>query len=416
MAPQNEIRLISKEAGHRNPESTNAMHLHSPPGRAAALWVATLTLAIYSSAMADEPPNYYNSAKGKTGTALRTALHDIIDNHTTIPFSSGGYDTHDALEDLDEDPGNSNNVRLLYSGWSVSKSSWPDWNREHSWPKSYGTDSGPAHTDMHHIFACDATVNTIRGNKFFDNGGSSIPSEAPDCRYDSDSFEPRDEDKGDLARVMFYLDVRYSGDVGGELDLELTNDTWLIQSGSRHMGMLSTLIDWHALDPVDDRERDRHEQIYSNIQYNRNPFIDDPNWVYSLWGGPLSADYHEVSAAAGGSITFEIDAGAANGNRPMVLLAGVSGTEPGTLLPGGVETIPLNEDWLTDYVVANLGSPPFTDFYQTLDPWGRGDALLSVAGPLPPQLLPVGTIIYFAYACADPYDYVSNVITVEVIP
>jgi len=378
--------------------------------------LAALLLCTPPQAAADAPPGYYDGAKGKTGAALRSALHDIIDNHTTIPFSGGGYDTHDALEDLDQDPANQNNVLLLYSGWSVAKSSWPDWNREHSWPKSYGTDSGPPHTDMHHIFACDASVNTIRGNKYFDEGGSSVPWEAPECRYDADSFEPRDADKGDLARVMLYMDVRYSGDAGGEPDLELTDDTWLIQADSRYMGKLSTLIEWHALDPVDERERNRHEQIYSDIQHNRNPFIDNANWVYSLWGGALLADYHELSATTGGTITFSIDAGAGEGNRDLLLLACVSGTEPGTLLPGGLATIPLNQDWLTNYVIANLSTPQFRDFQQTLDPWGRGTAVLSVTDPLPPQYLPVGTTLYFAYALMNPYDTVSNVITVEVTP
>lgn len=372
--------------------------------------------ALFSSlALADPPPTYYDNAEGETGEALRTALHNIIDNHTVIPHSGGSYDTHDALEDLDEDPGNPNNVILLYSGWSVSKSSWPDWNREHSWPKSYGTESGPAHSDVHHIYACDATVNSIRGNKYFDDGGLSIPPGAPDCRYDTDSWEARDEDKGDLARTMFYMDVRYSGDTVGELDLEITDNPALIQSDSRYMGLLSSLIAWHTQDPVDDQERARNDQIYDDIQHNRNPFIDNPNWPYSLWGGALVADYHELSVQNGGTIAFELDAGQAHGNRRVALLASVSGTDPGTPLPGELETLPLNRDWLTDYIIAHFGAPPFGDFYQSLNASGVGSAVLSTSS-LPAGHLPPGTVIHFAYCTVNPYDFVSNVIEVLVVP
>jgi endonuclease I len=365
--------------------------------------------------MADPPAHYYDDADGKTGSLLRAALHEIINDHTVIPHSGGSYDTHDALEDLDQDPFNSNNVILLYSGWSVAKSSWPDWNREHSWPKSYGTDSGPAYSDLHHIYSCDATVNSIRGNKYFDNGGSSIPAEAPDCRYDTDSFQVRFEDRGDLARAMFYMDVRYSGDRAGELDLELTDDTWRIVSDSRYMGRLSTLIEWHEEDPVDDKERARNDQIYFDMQHNRNPFVDQPGWVYSLWGGALVVDRFELSQANGGSITFDLDAGAAHAGQDAVLLATTSGTSPGTPLPGGLETLPLNQDWLTDYIIANLGVSPFDGFYQTLDASGKGTTVLST-GPLPAGLMPVGSVIDFAFTTVDPYDFVSNVIEVEIIP
>lgn len=227
------------------------------------------------------PGSYYDSATGKTGEALKTALHNIIDDHTEISYSA----VWEALKETDEDPNNTNNVILLYTGRSQSKSTNggnPDqWNREHVWAKShgdFGTSMGPG-TDLHHLRPTDVSVNGARGNKDFDNGGSP-QGEAPDTYTDNDSWEPRDEVKGDVARMIFYMDVRYEGD-SGELDLEV-NDR--VSNGSApYHGKRSTLIEWHNLDPVDDLERQRNDIIYHDYQHNRNPFIDHPEWVEEIW-------------------------------------------------------------------------------------------------------------------------------------
>ena len=79
--------------------------------------------------------------------------------------------------------------------------------------------AGPG-TDLHHLRAEDVTVNGTRGNKDFDNGGTAV-SGCTDCWTDSDSFEPRDAVKGDVARMLFYMAVRYEGD-DGFTDLELS--------------------------------------------------------------------------------------------------------------------------------------------------------------------------------------------------
>ena len=120
---------------------------------------------------------YYKNAVGKTGTALKSSLHTIISaNVSKISYSA----VWDALKVTDQDPNNSSNVLLLYSGVSRSKSlnggDVGDWNREHTWAKSHG-DFGEAigpGTDLHHLRACDVQVNSIRGNLDFDNGGSSV--------------------------------------------------------------------------------------------------------------------------------------------------------------------------------------------------------------------------------------------------
>ncbi|MDC7772171.1 endonuclease [Priestia megaterium] len=226
--------------------------------------------------------DYYRTVAGKTGNTLKTELHNIIDHHTELSYSA----VWEALKKTDEDPANVNNVILLYTGRSQAKSTngggVDDWNREHVWAKShgdFGTAMGPG-TDLHHLRPTDVSVNSTRGNLDFDNGGTEH-SEALGNYFDSDSWEPRDEVKGDVARMLFYMAVRYEGDVSDEPDLELNNT---VNNGTApYHGKLSVLLQWNAQDPVDDRERRRNDIIYSDYQHNRNPFIDHPEWVNEIW-------------------------------------------------------------------------------------------------------------------------------------
>ncbi|KNH25490.1 ribonuclease [Priestia megaterium] len=226
--------------------------------------------------------DYYRTTAGKTGNTLKTELHNIIDHHTELSYSA----VWEALKKTDEDPANANNVILLYTGRSQAKSTngggVDDWNREHVWAKShgdFGTAMGPG-TDLHHLRPTDVSVNSTRGNLDFDNGGTEH-SEALRNYFDSDSWEPRDEVKGDVARMLFYMAVRYEGDISDEPDLELNNT---VNNGTApYHGKLSVLLQWNAQDPVDDRERRRNDIIYSDYQHNRNPFIDHPEWVNEIW-------------------------------------------------------------------------------------------------------------------------------------
>jgi endonuclease I len=225
---------------------------------------------------------YYAAAAGKSGTALRTALHNIIKVQTTLTYDG----VWNALMDTDQDPNNTNNVILLYSGRSQSKTSnggdANDWNREHVWAKShgdFGTATGPG-TDVHHLRPEDVSVNAARGNKDFDLGGSAV-SECSGCLTDADSFEPRAAVKGDVARMIMYMAIRYEGDDGWP-DLEINNS---VANGSApRIGKLSVLLQWNRQDPPDAFEKRRNERIYTTWQHNRNPFIDHPEWVTSIWG------------------------------------------------------------------------------------------------------------------------------------
>ncbi|WP_433164065.1 endonuclease [Kribbella sp. CA-247076] len=228
-----------------------------------------------------DPGDYYAGTEGKTGAALKAALHTIISDQTKLSYDQ----VWNALKDTDQDPANPDNVVLLYSGRSQSKSTNGgdpnDWNREHVWPQShgdFGTATGPG-TDLHHLRPEDVSVNAARGNLDFDNGGSAV-AECSGCTADGDSFAPRAAVRGDVARMILYMAVRYEG-TDGFANLEPNNS---VGNGSApFVGKLAVLKAWSAADPPDAFERRRNDVIHTTYQHNRNPFVDHPEWISSIW-------------------------------------------------------------------------------------------------------------------------------------
>ena len=221
--------------------------------------------------------NYYSGTDGQNGTTLKSILHSKIRNHIRFPYSSGSTDVWDILKQTDRDTNNSSNVLLLYTNYSVNAAQEYNnnngWNREHVWANSHGfpnTDD-TAYTDVHHLRPSDINTNATRGNKDFDYGGSLTAT--LDNHYDSDSWEPRDEIKGDIARMMLYMTVRYEG--GDGYDLELVDYT---PSSGANFGKKSTLLEWNRIDPVSAFERNRNRVIYK-FQKNYNPFVDHPEFA-----------------------------------------------------------------------------------------------------------------------------------------
>ncbi len=112
-------------------------------------------------------------------------------------------------------------------------------------------------------------------------------TESPGNKTDRDSFEPADNVKGDVSRMLFYMDVRYEGNDDSKVgDLSLVDKTG---TSGNELGKLCTLLEWHAQDPVSNWERRRNERIYER-QGNRNPFIDHPEWASSIYGDSCRKD------------------------------------------------------------------------------------------------------------------------------
>jgi endonuclease I len=265
--------------------------------RSALAFIALILLAL--SVSGQIPANYYNAAGGLSGSALKAALHNIIDNHTALSYTA----TVNAIKVTDQDTANTNNVICLYTGWSYPKTEYgslgDQWNREHTWSKSHGDfgDNPPEGTDLHHLRACDASVNSAKGNRDFSKGTTQYfdGSGETDCYTAAYIWEPRDSDKGDVARMLFYMAVRYEGD-DGEANLELVSYVNSSPDGQPLYGNLDTLLKWHANDPVNDWERNRNDIIYYQYQANRNPFIDHPEYVDMIWGEEPVSHVSEFSA------------------------------------------------------------------------------------------------------------------------
>jgi len=239
------------------------------------------------------PPDYYAAAENLLGDELKAALHEIIKDHREYSYG----DVWDILKETDADTQNVSRVIGIYSGFSMDASSEYDggkgWNREHVWAKSYG-DFGTrigAGTDVHHIRAEDVSTNSARNNRSFDKSDTpyidgSGNYKGPTRSYTSTedwTWEPRDEVKGDVARMIFYMVVRYEGD-NDEPDLELVDAIVDKSSKLPQHGRSSTLLKWHQTDPVDDYERYRNYIICEKYQHNRNPFIDRPEFARRIWG------------------------------------------------------------------------------------------------------------------------------------
>lgn len=192
---------------------------------------------------------------------------------------------------------NPDNVRLLYTRRSEPKENQDNgnngddsWNREHVYAKShgdFGTTMGPG-TDIHALRAADKSVNAERSNKDFATGGEQLSNEdarddCPLCMETEVSFEPPDEVKGDVARMIFYMVVRYNGDRESnfvKLDVVdgIGTDEGPSTVNNGVIGDLASLKAWHEKDPVSDEEMHRNNIIHA-IQGNRNPFIDNPSYV-----------------------------------------------------------------------------------------------------------------------------------------
>ena len=230
---------------------------------------------------------YYADTAGRTGEELKSALNEIIRGHKSYSYTPCVWAI---LEKADQDPANSGNIVAFYTGRSIPKSrrdrgghDQDAWNREHIWSKSKGfpRKSQDAYTDAHHLRAADKSVNTDRSNNDFADGGEP-DNECTGCREGDGTWEPPDSVKGDTARMMFYMVVRYEGNDNSRTpDLELVDR--LTHRGEPHFGKVCTLVDWHQRDPVSAEERSRNDVVHS-WQGNRNPFIDHPEFVQAIWG------------------------------------------------------------------------------------------------------------------------------------
>jgi endonuclease I len=248
------------------------------------------------------PEGYYNSVAGLSSYELKSALHEIIDNHSSQTYTAlwSHFEKTDKKADgsvwdmySDIPQGTPPYTFTFFSDQCGNYSNESDcYNREHSFPKSWFNDGYPMYSDLFHLYPTDGYVNGKRGNFPFGEVGSATftslnGSKTGTCSYPGYSgivFEPIDEYKGDFARSYFYMATRYEDIISGWENYSSQGNTILDGSSDKvyESWFLNLLLDWHHQDTVSLKEINRNNKIYA-IQGNRNPFIDHPEYVDCIW-------------------------------------------------------------------------------------------------------------------------------------
>ena len=242
-----------------------------------------------------QPANYYSSATGLTGNQLKVALHKIINGHSSISYAqlwnafwSTDNKGNGIVWDMYSDNPSGTPPYIYYLGQDQCgnyTSEGDCYNREHSWPSSWFNNDGTARTDLHHIFPTDGWVNNKRGNFAFGEVGSASwtsrnGSKLGTCKtpgFSGTVFEPIDEYKGDFARAIMYMSVRYYSEDGSWSSSDMTEKANIKQWA------IDLLLRWNEQDPVSEKEKERNEFIYNDYQHNRNPFVDHPEYARMIW-------------------------------------------------------------------------------------------------------------------------------------
>lgn len=303
-----------------------------------------LFIFLFTLTLTAQPADYYASATG-TGYTLKTQLKKIIDDvndgltNEYVSIDNGytylytTYETSDrdfyfendgtVLDMYSENPTGPDAYEYTYEieipddrdSGSGGTSEGEFYNREHIIPQSIFDSNPPMRGDAHFVVPSDKYVNAQRGNLPFgkvqtanytsSNGskrGNNLNS-GYSAGYSNEVFEPINEFKGDIARMYFYFVTRYEDGLTSFNPYEMFD-------GSANKALTQTFLNilytWHIQDPISQREMDRNDAIFAE-QNNRNPFIDHPEYVQSIWGSLLSNDTYKT-------FKFKIYPNPTNGN------------------------------------------------------------------------------------------------------
>ncbi|MDP9956197.1 endonuclease I [Epilithonimonas hungarica] len=305
---------------------------------------------------AQAPEGYYSGTENLTGYMLKTKLHDIISTKTynwNYEDLKTLYGQTDIDKYYDYDASNTTYLLDIYSNNPTGTTAYHytlnniigsanaeglGWNREHMMPQSSFNSAYPMYSDLFFVIPTDARINQLRSNYpygkagstvyyNFTNGSKQAANGTPNATYTGRVFEPIDEFKGDIARSLLYFAVRYEGKLGSFNYTTNAADPTKDQNPldgteekSYENWYIAMLLNWHQLDPVSQREIDRNNSVF-NIQKNRNPFIDHPEWVNLIWNQTPD----NIAPAAPSSLMLE------RNSAYFVNLAWQANTEPDVL-------------------------------------------------------------------------------------
>jgi endonuclease I len=294
-----------------------------------------ITFLVSTFAFAQVPSGYYDSANGLSGFALKTQLKKIIDSVDDPDISNAievlhNPQTYDALDGFNATyerdfyyEADGNTILDMYSENPAGadpynytpvldecgnfSSEGDCYNKEHIIPQSVFSSQMPMYSDAHHLIPTDGRVNGFRSNfpfgvvndsQLVSQSGITNPTQngsklgnnlnsGYSAGYSNVVFEPIDEFKGDIARIYFYFVTRYEDQISAW-------SSYPMFDGSTDKAIadpfLNILITWHQNDPVSQKEIDRNNNIFYSHQGNRNPFVDNPNYVNLIWSAETDTE------------------------------------------------------------------------------------------------------------------------------
>lgn len=255
----------------------------------------------------------YTSLRGESlrGDKFRKELAELITTtHTKYTVYNGDSDLslNNVFDKTDKNPNGSGMV-LFYTGTVVSSFSSSGANREHVWPKNGGkafSAKSECGSDAHHLRPCDQTLNSSRGSLSYGEVTDSVVKQGGSTSYGnlcyrSDSFfYPGEGYRGATARILMYVQTRW----GNEFNLQFVDGA----GHSKTIGDFKTLMKWHLEEPPTQEEINRNQAVYE-IQGNRNPFIDHPEYAAYIYSE--AGSYY---ANNGATMANEVNALLANNN------------------------------------------------------------------------------------------------------
>ncbi|SCX99946.1 Por secretion system C-terminal sorting domain-containing protein [Flavobacterium caeni] len=278
--------------------------------------ILMLSLGVF----AQPPAGYYNSATG-TGYVLKTQLYNIIKGHDDrgyaglyVTYTTSDkdfyYENNGTMLDMYTENPNGPECEFTYGvnqdDGTLGTIECQRYNREHLVPQSVFNAATPMYSDAHFVVPSDKHVNAVRGDLPFgkvnvanftgSNGtkrGSNLNS-GYSAGYTGTVFEPIDEFKGDIARMLLYFATRYENVVSGYSYVMFNGTSTQVFTNP----FKNILLTWNAQDPVSAREIARNNAIFAR-QENRNPYIDNNAWVTAIWGSPpLQVEAFEILSSA----------------------------------------------------------------------------------------------------------------------
>lgn len=269
---------------------------------------AALSLVAAVSASADtvtrrQLADYAASLKGKKKADLKTAIYNLLKDKKVLSYGSGSQNTWWGFYSTDRDPKTNECINRYSSqkfyfgsrGKAIS-----GMNIEHSFPKSWwGGAKNDAYKDLYNLYPSDSKANSSKSNypmatvtnvKTEDPGYDKVGTGTVDGKSGTQCWEPGDQYKGDFSRGYMYMAVTYS-----DLTYTSTGTQTMYANASGYPGMrtwATTLYcQWSRLDQVDSLEVARNNAV-SDIQGNRNLFVDFPYLCEYVWGDSVDVAFN----------------------------------------------------------------------------------------------------------------------------